>query len=52
MPTRLRRRIDTLQITAVERLAIRPNPQVDSSNAATALPHQSRTVSTKAVGCG
>ncbi|MCX4584419.1 YafY family protein [Streptomyces sp. NBC_01481] len=31
MPARLRRRIDTLQVTAVERPAIRPNPQVDSS---------------------
>ncbi|MFE3140909.1 helix-turn-helix transcriptional regulator [Streptomyces scopuliridis] len=30
MPARLRRRIDTLQVTAVERPAIRPNPQVDS----------------------
>lgn len=31
MPARLRRRIDTLQVTAVERPATRPNPQVDSS---------------------
>ena len=31
MPARLRHRIDTLQVTAVERPAIRPNPQVDSS---------------------
>ncbi|WP_433258050.1 helix-turn-helix transcriptional regulator [Streptosporangium sp. CA-135522] len=31
MPARLRRRIDTLQVTAVERSAIRPDPQVDSS---------------------
>ncbi|WP_406401262.1 transcriptional regulator [Streptomyces sp. NBC_00879] len=31
MPARLRRRIDTLQVTAVERPAIRPKPQVDSS---------------------
>lgn len=31
MPARLRRRIDTLQVTAVERPAIRPGPQVDSS---------------------
>lgn len=31
MPARLRRRIDTLQVTAVERPAIRPDPQVDSS---------------------
>ncbi|MFE9890455.1 helix-turn-helix transcriptional regulator [Streptomyces scopuliridis] len=30
MPARLRRRIDTLQVTAVNRPAIRPNPQVDS----------------------
>ncbi|MEU9369220.1 WYL domain-containing protein [Streptomyces avermitilis] len=30
MPARLRRRIDTLQVTAVERPAIRPHPQVDS----------------------
>jgi predicted DNA-binding transcriptional regulator YafY len=30
MPARLRRRIDTLQVTAVERPATRPNPQVDS----------------------
>jgi predicted DNA-binding transcriptional regulator YafY len=30
MPQRLRRRIDTLQVTAVERPAIRPGPQVDS----------------------
>ncbi|MFE2037528.1 helix-turn-helix transcriptional regulator [Streptomyces scopuliridis] len=30
MPARLRRRIDTLQVTAVERPAMRPNPQVDS----------------------
>ncbi|MFE2748424.1 helix-turn-helix transcriptional regulator [Streptomyces scopuliridis] len=30
MPARLRRRIDTLQVTAVDRPAIRPNPQVDS----------------------
>ncbi|MCW2916032.1 MAG: DeoR family transcriptional regulator [Actinomycetia bacterium] len=31
MPARLRRRIDTLQVTAVERPAIRPDPQVDNS---------------------
>lgn len=31
MPARLRRRIDTFQVTAVERPAIRPAPQVDSS---------------------
>ncbi|WP_370112749.1 helix-turn-helix transcriptional regulator [Streptacidiphilus sp. MAP12-33] len=31
MPARLRHRIDTLQVTAVERPATRPNPQVDSS---------------------
>ncbi|MDF2256494.1 helix-turn-helix transcriptional regulator [Streptantibioticus ferralitis] len=31
MPARLRRRIDTLQVTAVERPAIRPDPRVDSS---------------------
>ncbi|MFD1933198.1 helix-turn-helix transcriptional regulator [Nonomuraea mangrovi] len=31
MPVRLRRRIDTLQVSAVERPTIRPNPQVDSS---------------------
>ncbi|MFI1396979.1 helix-turn-helix transcriptional regulator [Streptomyces sp. NPDC020681] len=31
MPARLRRRIDTLQVTAVERPASRPDPQVDSS---------------------
>lgn len=31
MPARLRHRIDTLQVTAVERPAIRPDPQVDSS---------------------
>ncbi|MEU4546978.1 helix-turn-helix transcriptional regulator [Nonomuraea dietziae] len=30
MPARLRRRIDTLQVTAVERPSIRPEPQVDS----------------------
>src|SRR5450755_888722 len=30
MPARLRRRIDTLQVTAVERPATRPNPQADS----------------------
>ncbi|MER6951576.1 YafY family protein [Nonomuraea sp. NPDC000554] len=30
MPARLRHRIDTLQVTAVERPATRPNPQVDS----------------------
>jgi predicted DNA-binding transcriptional regulator YafY len=30
MPARLRRRIDTLQVTAVERPATRPNPHVDS----------------------
>jgi predicted DNA-binding transcriptional regulator YafY len=30
MPARLRHRIDTLQVTAVERSAIRPDPQVDS----------------------
>lgn len=31
MPARLRRRIDTLQVTAVERPATRPDTQVDSS---------------------
>ncbi|MEU8271600.1 WYL domain-containing protein [Sphaerisporangium sp. NPDC049002] len=31
MPARLRRRIDTLQVTAVERPAIRPDPQVGGS---------------------
>ncbi len=31
MPARLRHRIDTLQVTAVERPATRPDPQVDSS---------------------
>ncbi|MFC5748120.1 helix-turn-helix transcriptional regulator [Actinomadura rugatobispora] len=31
MPARLRHRIDTLQVTAVERPATRPAPQVDSS---------------------
>ncbi|WAU83293.1 WYL domain-containing protein [Streptomyces sp. Qhu-G9] len=31
MPARLRHRIDTLRITAVERPAARPEPQVDSS---------------------
>lgn len=31
MPARLRRRIDTLQVIAVERPAIRPTPQADSS---------------------
>ncbi|AHH96851.1 helix-turn-helix transcriptional regulator [Kutzneria albida] len=31
MPARLRRRIDTLQVTAVNRPATRPDPQVDSS---------------------
>ncbi|RVX45838.1 HTH domain-containing protein [Nonomuraea polychroma] len=31
MPARLRRRIDTLQVTAVDQPATRPNPQVDSS---------------------
>lgn len=31
MPARLRRRIDTLQVTAVERPSPRPNPQVDSN---------------------
>jgi predicted DNA-binding transcriptional regulator YafY len=31
MPARLRRRIDILQVTAVERPAIRPDPQVGSS---------------------
>ncbi|TMR23419.1 YafY family transcriptional regulator [Nonomuraea turkmeniaca] len=31
MPARLRRRIDTLHVTAVERPADRPGPQVDSS---------------------
>ncbi|MEU4231246.1 WYL domain-containing protein [Nonomuraea sp. NPDC026600] len=31
MPARLRHRIDTLQVTAVERPTIRPGPQVDSS---------------------
>ena len=30
MPARLRHRIDTLQVTAVERPAFRPNPRVDS----------------------
>ncbi|WP_433380893.1 helix-turn-helix transcriptional regulator [Streptosporangium sp. CA-115845] len=30
MPARLRRRIDTFQVTAVERPAIQPDPQVDS----------------------
>ncbi|UBU08306.1 helix-turn-helix transcriptional regulator [Nonomuraea gerenzanensis] len=30
MPARLRHRIDTLQITAVERPALRPEPQVDT----------------------
>ncbi|MFD7664882.1 helix-turn-helix transcriptional regulator [Streptomyces sp. NPDC059788] len=30
MPTRLRHRIDTLRVTAVERPAARPNPQADS----------------------
>ncbi|RCG26922.1 WYL domain-containing protein [Sphaerisporangium album] len=30
MPARLRRRIDTLQVTAVERPAARPDPQADS----------------------
>ncbi|MFE8007944.1 helix-turn-helix transcriptional regulator [Streptomyces sp. NPDC057418] len=30
MPARLRRRIDTLQVTAVERPAVRPEPQADS----------------------
>ncbi|MFC8130245.1 helix-turn-helix transcriptional regulator [Streptomyces sp. NPDC057302] len=30
MPARLRRRVDTLQVTAVERPSARPNPQVDS----------------------
>lgn len=30
MPARLRRRIDMLQVTAVERPATRPNPQADS----------------------
>jgi predicted DNA-binding transcriptional regulator YafY len=30
MPARLRRRIDILQVTAVERPATRPNPQADS----------------------
>ncbi|GAA1937020.1 WYL domain-containing protein [Streptomyces durmitorensis] len=30
MPARLRRRVDTLQVTAVERPTTRPNPQVDS----------------------
>ncbi|MEU5950838.1 YafY family protein [Streptomyces sp. NPDC047525] len=30
MPARLRRRVDTLQVTAVERPSTRPNPQVDS----------------------
>ncbi|MGW4232400.1 helix-turn-helix transcriptional regulator [Streptomyces sp. NPDC004980] len=30
MPARLRRRIDTLQVTAVERPAVRPDPQADS----------------------
>ncbi|GAA3213556.1 helix-turn-helix transcriptional regulator [Nonomuraea helvata] len=30
MPARLRHRIDTLQVTAVERPAARPDPQVDS----------------------
>jgi predicted DNA-binding transcriptional regulator YafY len=31
MPARLRRRIETLQVTVVERPLARPNPQVDSS---------------------
>ncbi len=31
MPARLRRRIDTLQVIAVERPSTRPDPQVDSS---------------------
>ncbi|MBD0424668.1 WYL domain-containing protein [Streptomyces sp. TRM S81-3] len=31
MPARLRRRIDTLRVTAVERPATRPEPQADSS---------------------
>lgn len=31
LPDRLRRRIDTLQVTAVERLTARPNPQVAGS---------------------
>lgn len=31
MPARLRHRIDTLQVTVVERLAVRPEPQVDVS---------------------
>jgi predicted DNA-binding transcriptional regulator YafY len=31
MPARLRRRIDTLQVTAVERPSVRPTPQADSS---------------------
>ncbi|MEV4750353.1 WYL domain-containing protein [Streptosporangium sp. NPDC049248] len=30
MPTRLRHRIDTLQVTAVERPELRPDPQIDS----------------------
>ncbi|MCS7475444.1 helix-turn-helix transcriptional regulator [Umezawaea endophytica] len=31
MPARLRRRIDTFQVTAVERPAVRPTPQVDTA---------------------
>jgi predicted DNA-binding transcriptional regulator YafY len=31
MPARLRRRIDTLQVTAIERPTARPDPRVDSS---------------------
>jgi predicted DNA-binding transcriptional regulator YafY len=31
MPARLRRRVETLQVTAVERPVARPHPQVDSS---------------------
>ena len=31
MPARLRHRIDTFQVTAVQRAAIRPDPQVDGS---------------------
>lgn len=31
MPARLRHRIDTLQVTAVERPSVRPNPRVDSN---------------------
>jgi predicted DNA-binding transcriptional regulator YafY len=31
MPARLRRRIDTLQVTAIERPTTRPDPQVDSN---------------------